>query len=671
MHWTSFRIPAALAALCLSACTNSPYRAEFEDRKVYYTSYDDAPKTLDPAVAYTTTAHELVGKTYETLLEYHYLKRPFTLIAGIAAELPRSEQLPDGHTRYRFTLRDDLLYQDDPCFAAFGADSTRRIVAQDVAFELMRIADPTVDSPVGEPFSNILGWKDFTARLVAQRARDPSLAKLPAQEQYARAGGIEGVATPSPTEIAIELEHPYPQILYWFAMPFTAPMPWEAVAYYDGNGGRPALADHPVGSGPYRLERYDKESRIVLVKNDRWYGIRHPEWHAPGATYPSEGERGDAAAGLLRPEAVGRPLPFLERIELRREKERIPTFNKFLQGYYDLSGIIRESFERMVQGGSLSPDMVQKGMRLAKSVTPAVYYIGFNMEDRTVGIQDGERSRKLRQAMSLVVDSAEYSRLFMNGRGIPATSPLPPGIFGYSPDYQNPFRTVDQTRAKALLTEAGYPGGVDPSTGRPLHLTFDSGDTSVDGRLRYQFFVQEWRQLGIDVEIAATNYNKFQDKVRQGAYQIFLWGWVADYPDPENFLFLLSSEMARSKQGGPNTANYANPDFDALFAQMKILPDGAERLDLIRRMLELLERDRPWIELYYPESYGLYQGWLKNVKPMGLSIPLEKYYDVVPEERTAFRKSENQPVLWPVYALLALLALIVTPGVRTFLRERQ
>src|SRR5207344_290207 len=155
------------------------------------------------------------------------------------------------------------------------------------------------------------------------------------------------------------------------------------------------------------------------------------------------GEPGDAALGRLDAAYVGRALPFLDRAEFRIEKEDIPTFNKFLQGYYDASGILQESFDKIVHEGRLSPEMAARGMRLEKSVDPDVYYIGFNMDDPVVGTPAGEKGRKLRQAMSLVVDSREFARIFNNGRGVPAQSPVPPGIFGYEADYANPYRQVD------------------------------------------------------------------------------------------------------------------------------------------------------------------------------------------------------------------------------------
>jgi ABC-type oligopeptide transport system substrate-binding subunit len=159
--------------------------------------------------------------------------------------------------------------------------------------------------------------------------------------------------------------------------------------------------------------------------------------------------------------------------------------------------------------------------------------------------------------------------------------------------------------------------------------------------------------------------------VRNGAYQIFQWGWVADYPDPENFFFLLWSEMARSKSGGPNTANFSDPRFDALFLAMKARESDAERLRIVREMTALLESERPWIELFHPEEYALYHGWLRNVKPAGMSYPTVKYRDLDAAERAGLRAAWNEPVRWPAFALAAVGVALVVPGVATFLRERQ
>jgi ABC-type transport system substrate-binding protein len=272
--------------------------------------------------------------------------------------------------------------------------------------------------------------------------------------------------------------------------------------------------------------------------------------------------------------------------------------------------------------------------------------------------------------MSLAVDAPEFLRVFLNGRGIPAQSPVPPGLFGYDPAYVNPYRRVDLARARALLAEAGYENGIDPATGKPLRLSFDTGDPSVQGRLRYQFLVSAWRKLGLDVEIAATAYNQFQDKVRRGAYQVFMWGWVADYPDPENFFFLLHGPSAQTASGGPNTANFADPRFDALFASMRNRPNDARRAEEIAALRAIVEEERPWIELFHPEDYALMHGWLRNVKPSGLTIPVHKFYDVDPLLRAERRAEWNRPVRWPAAVAAAGALLLVGLGVAGYRRER-
>lgn len=667
-----WRVLVSVIAFAMLQCTNNPYPNADAEVKVRYRALPSWPKTLDPAVSYSSLEHKITANVYETLLEYHYLKRPYTLMPGLAESMPVARSRSDGGVSYTFRLRPGMRYADDPCFALGDAGATtREIVMADVAFELMRIGDPKVTSPVVTTFAKVRGFGEFSERLTELREADESFAAMRIDEQYAAAGGVAGIVVRGPHELEIVLAEPYPQLLYWFAMPFTAPVPWEAVQYYDGKDGRAFFKDHPVGNGPFTITQFENRHRIVLERNANWYGALHPEWRAPGTVYPSEGEEGDAAAGLLEPEYVGRSLPFLDRIEFRHEKEQIPTFNKFLQGYYDAGGVIRESFDQVVQGGRLSDQMVARGMKLVKTVDPDVFYMGFNMNDPVVGAAGGDRSRKLRQAMSLAIDVGEFTRVFNNGRGVLADSPVPPGIFGYEQN-RNAFRGPDISRAQELLVEAGYPGGIDPETGTPLKLTFDVGDTSTRTRVQMQFWVDSWKKIGIDVEIAATNYNRFREKTREGSYQIFQWGWVADYPDPENFLFLLWGQMATSKNpGAPNTSNFAFDRYDRLFLEMKDLPNGPRRLQLIREMKRILEVERPWIELFHRESYALYHEWMKNVKPAGISFPAAKYIDIDPALRSERRAAWNAPIRWPAYVLGVLAVVLVVPGVVTFFRERQ
>ncbi len=669
---------AALALACgwlCAACNNSPYPESDARLAIRYRAQTSVPKTLDPAISYDASTHQILVNLYEPPLEYHYLKRPYQLIPGLLLEVPRPEARPGGRVRYALQLRPDLRFQDDPCFEALGSalpgERTRALVASDLAFAIARHADPEVASPVAEIFAKIEGFKAFSQRLRERREQSPEFRRLRSDEQYRVAGGIEGLGIRDPDRLEVLLSEPDLQFVYWFAMPFTAPVPWEAVAWYDGRDEREFFKDHPVGAGPYRITRSDKQGFLVLERNPNWYGAQHPEWRAPAATYPSQGEPGDAEAGLLDPATIGKPLPFLDRIEYRLDKEAIPRFNKFLQGYYDASGISKESFDRVIQGNDLSPDMRALGVALEKSVDLGIFYLGFNLRDAVVGQPAGMRGRRLRRALSLAIDASEFARLFMNGRGVAAQSPLPPGLFGYDASYRNPYRQPDLARARAELARAGYPDGRDPATGQALRITLDVPDTSTAARLQFSFFLQAWQRLGIDAVLDATHYNRFQDKVRDGAYQIFYWGWHADFPDPENFLFLLYGPNSAIDSGGINYANFGDPDYDALYLRMKNLPNGAERERVIREMLAIVERERPWIELFHSEDYALFHGWLRNLKPAGLIFPSDKYSAIDPALRRARRLEWNAPVRWPAWALGALSIAVVLPGVATFFRERQ
>jgi oligopeptide transport system substrate-binding protein len=674
MRWLLARMGVlATLAGCLAAvgCTNNPYPAADRDKKVLYSSFHEAPKTLDPAVAYTTAEHVITGNVYDTLLEYHYLARPYRLIPGLAASVPMALDLPDGRQAYRFQLRRGVLFHADPCFPTDATGRhTREVTAADIAFALARIADPAVNSPVIGSFAQIQGFADFGKRLVELRRSDQAFAALPTHAQYAKAGGIAGVLARGDHELEIVLSEANAQILYWFAMPFTTPVAWEAVAAYDGKEGRDSFADHAVGTGPFRLALYEKQYRFILERNELWYGSLAANSDAPGAVFPTDIDAKDIAEGRIDPAYAGRRLPFVDRVTFHREREGIPQFNKLLQGYYDDGGIIKESFDAVIESGRLSPAMQARGMRLDVTVEPSIFYVGFNMEDPVVGTPAGERGRKLRQAMSVGIDSRQYLELFLNGRGLPAQTLLPPEIFGYDGSYKNPFRQYDVERARQILADAGYKNGIDPATGDRLKLSFDTSATTAAASLQFEYLANAWRQIGLEIEINATTYNQFQDKVRRGAYQIFSWGWLADFPDPENFLFLLACENARSKSGGPNTASFCNAEFDGLYNQMKYLPNTRQRADLIRRLLAILERERPWIELYHLEEFVLSHIWLVNSKPMGISYPAYKYKDVRPALRSSLQAEWNAPVRWPLYLVLFAIIALTAPAVRTYYRER-
>ena len=198
------------AAAVVVGCSNNPYPNSDDDVDVLYTVYSEAPKTLDPAVSYNVGSHAIIAPICETLVEYHYLKRPYELIPGLASAIPEAVAMDDGRVSYTFPLREGIIYQNDPSFSLGGEGvQTRRVVADDYVFQLMRVADPNVNSPVIQIFSKIEGFADFGKRLQEQR-KDAAFKALPVHEQYARAGPLPGVRAHGDYSLEVILSDPYP-----------------------------------------------------------------------------------------------------------------------------------------------------------------------------------------------------------------------------------------------------------------------------------------------------------------------------------------------------------------------------------------------------------------------------------------------------------------------------
>jgi ABC-type transport system substrate-binding protein len=495
---------------------------------------------------------------------------------------------------------------------------------------------------------------------------------------------LEGVTRIDRYTWRVTLFGKYPQFRYWLAMPFFAPVPREADRFYS----QPGMAEknltidwYPVGTGPYMLAENDPNRRMVLARN--------PNFH--GETYPCEGEADDEAAGLLAD--CGNPLPQIDTVVMTREKESIPYWNKFLQGYYDASGIASDSFDQAVRldidgDVQLSGDLRAKGIRLLTRLNASIFYHGFNLLDPVVGGEgEGgvgkERARKLRQALSIAIDQEEFISIFLNGRGIAAMSPLPPGIFGHAEGEAgiNPvvyeWRDGEARRkpieaAQKLLAEAGWPNGRDARTGEALVLYLDTTGGGVDDKPRNDWLTRQFAKLGVQLVMRPSDWNRFQEKLRTGAMQIYFLGWNADYPDPENFFFLLSGSEAKVSSGGENMSNYVDTEYDRLFAEMKDMDDTPRRAEIIRRMTRVVQEDAPWIFGFYPKSYTLAHVWLHGRKPHDVANNTLKYQRIDVAERARLRREWNAPALWPLAVLAAVLAAIMITAMTVYRRrERQ
>lgn len=706
---------AALALALLAGCTrsewNNPYSADESGRNILYSSFSERPKHLDPVQSYSANEYEFIANIYQPPYQYHYLKRPYALVPFGATGMPQvayydraGRALADNadaaavaYSEYTISIKQGVLYQPHPALAVdtggkplyhslarseiesrhtladFKERGTRELIAADYVHQIKRLAHPRLHSPIFALMSEyIIGLKELAAAV--QRA---DKALKPGEVLDLTRFELEGARVVDRHTYAVRVRGKYPQFAYWLAMPFFSPVPPEADRFY----GQPGMAEknisldwYPIGTGPYMLTVNNPNRQMVLERNPNYRG----------ETYPSEGEAGDAEAGLLRD--AGRPLPFIDKVVFSLEKEQIPYWNKFLQGYYDASGISSDTFDQAIQISgagdiSLSDEMRARGIQLQMSAAPSVFYMGFNLLDPVLGGYT-ERARKLRQAITIAIDQEEYISIFQNGRGIPSHGPIPPGIFGYRAGKEGINRYVydwsdggpkrkSVDAARKLLAEAGYPNGRDAKTGQPLLVNLDTSLSGVGAKSRLDWYSKQFEKLGVQLVVRSTDYNRFQDKLRKGAVQMYFLGWNADYPDPENFLFLLHGPQGKAKTAGENASNYENADFDRLFDQMKHMPNGPEREAIIDRMVEIVRNDTPWVWSFFPVNYTLRHAWLYNSKPNAMANNDLKYRRVDPRQREAKRREWNQPNMLPVIAILVVLVLSVMPAIAVYRRRER
>jgi oligopeptide transport system substrate-binding protein len=690
----------------LTACDisqlNNPYSEEESKLSVLYQSFSERPKHLDPAVAYSENEYAFIAQIYEPPFQYHYLKRPYQLTPLTASKMPeinylnkQGEKLGQGakesdiaYTDYVIDIQPNIQYQPHPALAKnaqgaylyhqltyqqiqslntlndFKSTGSRELTAEDYLYQIKRLAHPKMQSPIAEMMKNyIVGFDEFSKQVSDKRKTD--IKNIP----------MMGLEVISRYQYRIRINGKYPQFKFWLAMPFFSAMPWEADVFYE----QPGLSDKnitldwfPIGTGPYLLAENNPNRHMILLNN--------PLFHLE--KYPSEGEPDDKQNGLLTD--AGQQLPFIDKVVFMLEKETIPYWTKFLQGYYDASGIASDSFDQAIQftgsgGVALTESMKKKGIQLQTLVETSIFYMGFNMLDATVG-GDSERARKLRQAIAIAVDYEEYISIFRNGRGVAAQGVIPPGIYGYveGKDGINPYNYdwVDGNAqrkkidvARQLMAEASYPEGIDPKTNEALILYFDTTSISIDDRPTMNWYRKQFEKLGIKLVIRATDYNRFQEKMRAGNEQIFVWGWNADYPDPENFFFLLYGANSKVKHGGENAVGYQNPEFDRLFEKMRNMDNSEQRYQIIQQLQEIVRHDAPWVFGFHPKSFSLFHSWYNNLKPNSMANNRLKYTRIDTNARTEKRQAWNKAVFWPLVLGCLLFVLMLIPAINSYRRR--
>jgi ABC-type transport system substrate-binding protein len=388
----------------------------------------------------------------------------------------------------------------------------------------------------------------------------------------------------------------------------NAPMAKETVDYY----GKDILA-HPVGTGPFKLNAWERASYIELVRNPNFRG----------EPYPSEGEPGDKEAGLL--DDAGKRMPFADKVVWTIIEESQPAWLLFLQGKIDARVIPKDNWdEAMTSNNELTPKMKHLNIRFFKFKDPSTFYLGFNMLDPVLG-----KNKPLRQAINYAIDRETFNKLFFNNRYDIACGVIPPIMASYNPDINKMgYSRYDLQKSKELLVEAEkIYGGKIP----PLNLAMQGTDTFY--RQFGSFLQRQLEAIGLAVEVEYMDWPTFQDKVNKQQVQMFAEGGVATIPDAQDLLSLFYSKFWSP---GFNHCNYLNPEFDRLYEQAEVIMDGFERTKLYQKMELIVLEDCPAAFLDHRVVYVLAHDWYKNYHPHTFGCNLSKYQKVDLEKRAEY-----------------------------------
>lgn len=605
----------------------------------------DGPKSLDPAKGSTTYDNQVCSQVYDGLVQYKYLARPLDIEPCLAAAMPKITNNPDGTQTWRFRLRDDVYFQDDPCFPG---GKGRRLKAADVFYSWKRLADPWYELENWWLIDGMIVGFDAYKTAQGAAAGAKSAEELAAAKNALLAGAdneanraqlaaafagatpgrfdydaeVPGLRVINDLELEVVLVSPIQQFRWKLAQFQLSVVPREAVEKYgDDFGG------HPVGTGPYTVKDGDwQPGRYINFTRNPTYRVEY--YPSEMSSDPEEAAR-DRALGLDK--AAGTRLPILDRIECPFYVPDPAMWLDFESGKLGYVQVPAEYFDKAVNRRTLRlrPAYAHKGVTLYPIPLLDFIFRGFNMEDPVLGMGDPAvgggstvvRHRKLRQALSLAFDLDEMNESFYNGTNVVYDGPIPPGLDGFPKggraevSYLGPNLPL----ARKLLAEAGYPDG----KGLPeiVYYTSRGGNNTEQVQAEMRFC----RAIGVKLNPREVDFSELIEAINKKKAQMFGYAWGSDYPDAESNLAMFYS---KNKSPGSNAFNYDRPEYDRLYEQSRTMPPGPERTRLYERMRDMLIEDAPFIGSMARTRFYAINPWLKNFKPSEDFQNWYKYLDV-------------------------------------------
>jgi ABC-type transport system substrate-binding protein len=534
----------------------------------------DPPQT--ESSRYTNT---VLGCILEAPLRYDYLARPVRLQPATAAAMP---EVSADFRSVTVRIKPGILFSEHP---AFGG-KPRELVAADYVFSIKRFYDPRWNSSDLYLFE---GAKPLGLAALRERA-------IKTRQPFDYDTEVDGLRALDRYTFRFRFADPNPHFLYTLAQGGLAGAVAREVVEQHGAD----IGAHPIGTGPYRLTQWRRGSLIVLQRSPTYRGETYE-----GA--PADEPRARAIAQRLG----GRRLPLVDRLEFHIIEEQQPRWLSFVNGQLDVLEVPGGFGTLAVPGGQLAPFLRKKGVQLDLSSAPDMSMHYFNAADPLVG-GNAPTQVALRRAIALAHDSAGWRRHVRGGLAVPAQSVIAPFTSGYEEAYRSEMSEHDPAKARALLDLYGYidrdgDGWRERPDGRPLTLRIASlSDTAA--RAGNEVWHRSLSAVGLNVDFEIAGWPELLKRSRAGSLMIWGYSWSAQSPDGGFFLGLGYGPNAAES----NDARFMLPAYDRLYERLRVMPEGPERLALMREAKNLLVAYMPYKVFGHRLQADLMQPWVRN-----------------------------------------------------------
>jgi oligopeptide transport system substrate-binding protein len=470
--------------------------------------------------------------------------------------LADSFSIDSTRTIYTIYIKHGVYFQDDPCFPG---GKGRELTASDLEYCFTRLCVSDVNNQAfSSIFKGILSGADNYYNLSLKGKTEGKKC--------------EGIRILNKYTIQLILNRPNSVFLVNLAKPGCFIYPKEAFEKYGLD-----MRIKAVGTGPFKIQNVDEDVSIILAKNSNYHGT----------------------------DEFGNQLPFLDAISIQFIKDKKAELFEFRKG--NLEMVYRLPTEYILEIlEEASKNNAERQFELQRVPEMMTQFLTFNLQDPIFSNSD------VRKAFSYSIDREKILDFVLNGEG------YEPGLHGITPPVFNDYDISDikgynfnVDSAKYYLAKAGYPDGLKfPKIELLLN---PEGERNTNVAVEIQKQLND--NLNIKIDLVILPFAQLVERSYQGNFRLIRSGWVADFPNAENFLWIFNGADVPNNKSGisyPNIARYKNEKFDSYYKAALISRNSAEANISFKMAENELMNDAPIIILWYDEGYRLVKSYINN-----------------------------------------------------------